>query len=452
MKWTNEAMELHMKRTLENETPDVWNHILLRVEAQEGAKDYMEEMNEHSKKKLFGFRKWIMGIAAAVVLFAGYLGHGYYTPQSVISFDVNPSIELTINQSERVLSATPLSEDAKIILQDMDLKNTDLDVAVNAIIGSMVKEGYISEIKNSILISVDSKDSTQGMRLQERLMSEVNELLERYAVHGAVLVQSMATDSRLTGLAEEYRISVGKTQLIDFLVSHDETLSYDGLAELSINDLNLLVASKKVVMADVSSSGQASANQYISTEEARSIALKHASVSEIDVWEMSIELDYEYRTMVYEVEFSALGKEYEYEIDALTGKIVRSKETIDEDYFKRMHRAPVDNVSIPVPTNSTISPAPISANSSIGASEHRVKEEISNNGQNNRIGLESAKAIAFGHAGVTASQIRDLDCDLDNENGVMVYEIGFQYNRMEYEYDIDAITGEILWWDSEYDD
>ena len=38
---------------------------------------------------------------------------------SVVSLDVNPSIELKVNRSEKVLVCTPLNEDAKAILADM---------------------------------------------------------------------------------------------------------------------------------------------------------------------------------------------------------------------------------------------------------------------------------------------------------------------------------------------
>ena len=65
--------------------------------------------------------------------------------------DVNPSIELRINNAEKVIAAEALNEDAEIILEDMKLRGVDVDVATNALIGSMVKNGYLSELSNSIL-------------------------------------------------------------------------------------------------------------------------------------------------------------------------------------------------------------------------------------------------------------------------------------------------------------
>ena len=62
---------------------------------------------------------------------------------SIVGLDVNPSVELSINRKERVLKADALNEDARTILQGMDLKGVELNVAVNAIVGSMVSNGYL---------------------------------------------------------------------------------------------------------------------------------------------------------------------------------------------------------------------------------------------------------------------------------------------------------------------
>jgi len=60
--------------------------------------------------------------------------------------------------------------------------------------------------------------------------------------------------------------------------------------------------------------------------------------------------------------------------------------------------------------------------------------------------VTEAQAIqtAMQHAGLSSSQITRQKCRLDYEHGRLVYEIDLHVGRMEYEYDIDANTGEIL--------
>jgi uncharacterized membrane protein YkoI len=69
------------------------------------------------------------------------------------------------------------------------------------------------------------------------------------------------------------------------------------------------------------------------------------------------------------------------------------------------------------------------------------------------IGREKATSIAYSHAGVTSSDmVRKYDIKIKSKHPDNVfYEIEFVYNRREYEYCIDAITGEIIHWESEWD-
>lgn len=58
--------------------------------------------------------------------------------------------------------------------------------------------------------------------------------------------------------------------------------------------------------------------------------------------------------------------------------------------------------------------------------------------------------IALRHAGLKQADICDLSCKLEEDNGVMIYQVEFEHGRYEYEYEIDAKTGKIL--DAEVDD
>ena len=63
-----------------------------------------------------------------------------------------------------------MNDDAHAILADMgdgeDLKGAKLDVAVNAIVGSLVRNGYLESISSAIMISVEDRDQSRAHRLQ----------------------------------------------------------------------------------------------------------------------------------------------------------------------------------------------------------------------------------------------------------------------------------------------
>lgn len=61
-----------------------------------------------------------------------------------------------------------------------------------------------------------------------------------------------------------------------------------------------------------------------------------------------------------------------------------------------------------------------------------------------KITKDKAKSIALEAAGAKADKIYDYEIDLDRENGVLVYEIGFDYNGYEYDLHIRAEDGKVL--------
>ena len=144
-------------------------------------------------------------------------------------------------------------------------------------------------------------------------------------------------------------------------------------------------------------------NSYIGVNRAMNIALKKvpgASNSHVK----KIHLDRENGRMVYEGEIYYNGQEYEFDIDAVTGDIVKWK--VDE----------------------------ISNNSGY------IKNNVNNS---QTITMEKAKTIALAQV-PGANQSHFGEIDLDHDHGRTVYEIEIFYNNSKYEFDIDASTAEII--------
>lgn len=65
--------------------------------------------------------------------------------------------------------------------------------------------------------------------------------------------------------------------------------------------------------------------------------------------------------------------------------------------------------------------------------------------------MDKAKEIALNHAGLSASDVTFVKAELDYEDGVRVYEIEFWSGRTEYDYEINAESGEIVSYNREMD-
>lgn len=426
-----------LQTSLNNSIPNQFDEILLKCQKKKG-KIIMNEVKNNkeetkpSKKKTNLIPR--LSVAFAVVLVAlGITYFGYnasYKVDSIIELDVNPSIELKVNKNEEVIEAIAQNEEAKQILKDMDLEKTDIDVALNAIIGSMVTNGYIDELANSILLTVENDDSAKGEELRQRLVAQINKILGSDQINGSVLSQNLSeADAKAQELAEKYNISLGKANLILDILNSNSLLTEQDLVGLSINELNVLSEEKANNLNTVSKEGTASTKSYIGKTKARQIALNHAGVSNPNYIE--VEFDADDGLIIYEVEFNTSSREYEYEIDAKTGDIIYTNYEPNDD-----------NYNYSSSNNSTSSSNNSSSNSN-SSSSNRSNTSTSSN----YISSSKARQIALNHAGATSSTATRIHVELDREDNE--YQVEFIYNNREYDYEINATTGKILDYDSE---
>lgn len=156
-----------------------------------------------------------------------------------------------------------------------------------------------------------------------------------------------------------------------------------------------------------------STSSYISVDSAKKAALNNAGLSSSQVKYTKAKLDYDDGVAVYEIEFYTSSNKYEYEINAKTGKVI----------------------------SKDIDPIKNSSGSSSGG-----------NTDSGYIGVDKAKSIAVNHAGFSVSSVTFSKAKLESDDGRKVYEVEFYKNHMEYEYTINATTGAIIEYDSDYDD
>ena len=402
---TNEKMEQRLASAVEKTAPNDVNGVLSRCDERKGTVIPMTTKKTTKKR-------WTT-LAAACLALVLLGGGGIFYQQahavaSVVSLDVNPSIELKVSRSEKVLVCTPLNEDAKAILADMgdgaDLKGAKLDVAVNAIVGSLVRNGYLNSISSAIMISVEDNDTARAEKLQRELTSTVDGVLQTSEAKASVLTQTLTQDAGLEQQARENSISTGKAALVNRVLALNPALKFDALAKLSVEELKDLAEAGAPAMP-------------IGTDKAMDIAAAafgKASTAKMAYSEVDPELDES--PAHYEVEIrSQTDEEFEYKVDAYTGAILESK------------REAADGTEVPV-----VQPSKPAASGDIGYAK--------------------AKSVALNHAGVSEGKAYDMDIELDDEDGTLVYEVEFKSGNMEYSYEINAATGAILKHEAELDD
>lgn len=183
-----------------------------------------------------------------------------------------------------------------------------------------------------------------------------------------------------------------------------------------------------LALAGCNSSQTASAS-YIGVEAARSAALKDAGETEGDFTNATLEE--RDGTVYYDVEFTAGGAKYEYAVDALTGSIIEAKREGGDD--RKESSASSAASSSQASSESSTPKAESSQASSAAESAGLITEE-------------EAANIAKEHAQVTDCTM--LPVKLDRDDGRQVYDVEFfTADGKEYDYEIDAATGEVLSYD-----
>ena len=401
---TNEKMEQRLASAVEKTAPDDVSGVLSRCETRKGTVINMPIMKTAK-------RKWTILVAAclAVVLLAGggVLYQQANAVASVVSLDVNPSIELKVNSSEKVLVCTPLNEDAKAILADMsngaDLKGAKLDVAVNAIVGSLVRNGYLDSISSAIMISVEDKDAARAEKLQRELTSTVDGVLQTSEAKAAVLTQTLTQDAAREQQARENNISTGKAALVNRVLALNSALKFEELAAFSVGELKDLIEAGAPAMP-------------IGKDKALDIAVKafgNTTSAQISYSEVDAELDE--TPAHYEVEIiTQSGEEFEYKIDAYTGVILETKREA---------------------ADGTETPSGDSSFPTLGSTNYA-----------------KVKAIILKYLGISENNIYDMNIKLEVEDGTLVYEVEFKSDHIEYSFKINAATGVVLEYEAERDD
>ena len=232
----------------------------------------------------------------------------------------------------------------------------------------------------SLFVSGLSVSAYQGLNPKEE------EILE------TVLTEENVNKNEIKNLEIEIDQENGKEIMeIDFEVDSREV------------EVKVDVESNKVIKKEIETKQSTTeTTTMITKDKALEIALAHANVSKNNISNLEVKLDKDDGTTKYEVEFDVGTIEYDYDIDAVSGKILK----VEKEERKQT-------------TSST-----------------------------SVITKEKALEIALTYAGANKSDVKDLEIEL--EKGI--YEISFEIGNVEYELDIEASSGKVLQMKKEIDD
>lgn len=230
-------LNAHIRRAVEeipsDHEEDIWNTPVDKAESDAW---FLEDKSRKARNYRYVIR--LAGAAAAclAIVILGWLGI-WMSSDATVYLDVNPGISMDVNRLGRVVRAEAVNIDGQVILGDMYLCNTHIDVAMNALIGSMVRHGYISSLQNTVLISVNGKNEKRTTALRQRLAEDARQTLDTLLVNGIILGQNVDPDDDAEDISEEYGITPGKAALILSLLKDHPSWDVKDLASMPMAEL-----------------------------------------------------------------------------------------------------------------------------------------------------------------------------------------------------------------------
>ena len=170
----------------------------------------------------------------------------YFTPAAYISVDVNPSLELTVNRFDRVISVTGLNDDGVALAESLQVRFLDYTAALEQVLDSPVITDCLAR-DEALSITVAGADEART----EEMLSQVSACAEE---RGGAYCH--AADLQTAEAARDHGLSCGKYQMLLALQALDPTVTAEDVQNMTMRELRTWLAALESAADEVPSGQQ----------------------------------------------------------------------------------------------------------------------------------------------------------------------------------------------------
>jgi len=203
-----------------------------------------------NSKYSFSFRVVASFMAVIFVVFALYASISPFinspSSYSTLSIDINPSVELTINRYEQVVSIEAVNSDANALINSVNLLGDNVELAIEKLLNKAIEQGYLTtENSNALLFSVKNKNQERIDALKLKIENKMDVYLTNRNIPNTILFEAYSEELRQEfdelkeGFNENVNITPAKYRLIKSvlirfpnLIGHEEYLANMTISEL----------------------------------------------------------------------------------------------------------------------------------------------------------------------------------------------------------------------------
>lgn len=163
---------------------------------------------------------------------------------SLLIIDVNPSIEIILDDDDKVISVALLNEEAETAMPDVDLIGLPIDEAMDIVNEALIDTGFIDVDSDENIITITTSDEARNDEMKEKMTASLNKRGVGATVFGGEMLDEYFD------LAEEYDIGVGRVRSIARAVEIDEDLTFEEAVELSHGEIMTILRDEHRQMMD----------------------------------------------------------------------------------------------------------------------------------------------------------------------------------------------------------
>lgn len=204
--------------------------------------------------------------------------------KTYVAIDVNPSVELTLDANEKVLSVKALNEDGSVLLFNADVIGDDVEKATEELVELAKSLGFISEINNSVSVSVcGEKDSEVYGKIKAKF--EANGENFGVKVEGDI---NITLSKELAKLKELYAdnqaiaaLTLSEFRLIKSAMAKDSTLTIEVAVTMDVEDLIKIIKDYNEALDDLDDATEDAIDKIKAEYEAKEQQLIDAYYSQV---------------------------------------------------------------------------------------------------------------------------------------------------------------------------
>lgn len=267
--------------------------------------------------------------------------------ESYVILDINPSVELVLNDNNQVQYANALNDDAKVLLENIELENKDMEEAVEIIIDESTNLGYIDPEAEETVVEVTTvTEDEDEEKLNERIRSHVDKTFMDRGMRGIGKKKAMTAD--IIAEAKELGVAPGFLRLIKITQEINPDLTMEEALEMKVKDLISIVKEQGSELRDLNE--ELRSEFMAARNETREKYRPQIEELEIKIEELNVkieaEVDEEAKNTLLE-ELAGLEKQLKDLVDARNAEIKALRDSYKEQVqslkkqMKETHQAKI---------------------------------------------------------------------------------------------------------------